>query len=358
MNMTAEELKPAAVEAGHEAMTQELPADTAVPAISIIVPVYHVEKYLRRALDSLLRQTFTDFELILINDGGSEEEAAICREYAEKDSRIVYLSQMNQGVSAARNRGLDVHRGKWIMFADSDDWVRNDFCERALASVLASDADMGIFDLVYTESDHTAGHVHQVKLPEGLYDSDTILKARLCGKVQCFVWNKIYREDLWDDIRFPPGEYWEDDAVIHEVIDKAEKIAVIHDILYYKPRRKDSITSAAAENREAAYWQFIQRRRRWEYLQQNHPELLSMAADDMVISTIKYGRDCVLYNDDSEGFEKIRRWAETAHIPRKEVKLQHRIRYTLLICSKPLFGLMERIVRFMIKQKQSAEKRT
>ena len=102
---------------------QETTIHETIPEISIIVPVYHVEKQLRRALDSILSQTFTDFELILINDGGNEEESAICREYAEKDSRIVYLTQTNQGQSAARNRGLDQCRGNWIMFVDSDDWV-------------------------------------------------------------------------------------------------------------------------------------------------------------------------------------------------------------------------------------------
>lgn len=332
-------------------LDQKTPADHTNPEISIIVPVYHVEKYLRRALDSLLRQTFSDFELILVNDGGNDEETAICKEYAEKDHRIVYLVQTNQGLSAARNRGLDVHRGHWILFVDSDDWVRDDYCERALFSVRAANTEMGIFDLVYTEGDQTEGTLHRVDLPEGIYDSDSILAARVCGKVQCYAWNKIYREDLWDGIRFPVGELWEDDAVIHEIIDKANTIAVIHDILYYKPGREDCITAEATRNKTAAYWLYIQRRRRWEYLKQHHPEMLSLAADDMIGTIIKYARTCLLFTRDAKGYENACHWAKASGIPLKEVSLQKRIRYAFLLRSKPVSGILERMVLFLTDRK-------
>ncbi|MBQ1446862.1 MAG: glycosyltransferase family 2 protein, partial [Solobacterium sp.] len=106
-----------------------------VPKISIIVPVYHVEKYLERCLDSILGQSEPDFELILINDGGTEAETAICEKYAAMDERIIYRRQKNQGLSAARNAGLALYRGEWLMFVDSDDWVHRDFCRNALKAV-------------------------------------------------------------------------------------------------------------------------------------------------------------------------------------------------------------------------------
>lgn len=314
------------------------------PEISIIVPVYHVEKYLRRALDSLLRQTYSNFELILINDGGNDEEAAICEEYAQKDKRIIYIAQDNQSLSAVRNRALEIHRGKWIMFADSDDWVREDFCEKALDTVRTTNADMCIFDLVYTKGDDTDGYPHRVGLPAGVYDSDRILAARVCGKVQCYVWNKIFREELWKGISFPVGESYGDDAVIHEVIDKAKKIAVIHDILYYKPFRPDSITSVAAKEKRDTYWLYRQRRRRWEYLKQHHPEMLPLSEKDMVNVIIAYARDCLFFTGDSEGYEDARCWAKKAKIPLNKVKLQKQIRYFTFLHSKTLFRLQEGMI--------------
>ena len=320
------------------------------PEVSIILPVYHVEKYLRRALDSLLGQTFSDFELIVVNDGGTEEETAICLEYAAKDDRIVYLFQTNQGLSAARNLGLEHSRGKWIMFADSDDWVRNDFCEKALQSVKAANADMGIFDLAYTEGEGTEGYPHRVGLPEGVYDSDTILKARVQGKVQCYAWNKIYRRELWDEIRFPVGDAWEDDAIIHEIIDKAKTIAVIHDILYYKPYRDDSITSEAERDNKAAYWIYRQRRRRFEYLKRHHPEMLPVARNDMAQSVIQYGRTCLLFTGDRKGYEEARAWAKDAGISVSGMTL--RVRYFLFLHCKPAFCLVERGILVLKKLKK------
>lgn len=100
-----------------------------MPEISIIVPVYNVEKYLPRCIDSILAQTFTNFELILVDDGSPDNCGAICDEYAQKDSRVVVIHKENQGVSSARNRGLDVAQGKYIMFCDSDDKVDARWCE-------------------------------------------------------------------------------------------------------------------------------------------------------------------------------------------------------------------------------------
>lgn len=325
------------------------------PVISIIVPVYHVEKYLRRALDSILSQTFSDFELILVNDGGNEKESAICREYAQKDDRIVYLTQENQGLSAARNSGLEVHRGNWIMFIDSDDWVREDFCEKALQSVVTTDSDMGIFDFSYTIRNATEGITPRTQLPEGVYDSDTILEGRICGKVHCYAWNKIYRAELWNDIRFPVGECWEDDAVIHEVIDKAKSIAVIHDILYYKPYRTDCITYIAEKDHSQAYWLYIQRCRRWAFLKQYHPELLSLAEEDMVNTIIEYAKVCLLYTNDKKGYNDAYCWAKEADLPLDRIGRNKKIRYRTFLRSKTLFGLLECMIIVRKKIKNHAK---
>ena len=100
-----------------------------MPKISVIVPVYNVEKYLHRCVDSILAQTFTDFELLLINDGSKDSSGVICDEYAAKDSRVLVFHKENGGVSSARNMGLDNAKGEWISFVDSDDWVEKEYLE-------------------------------------------------------------------------------------------------------------------------------------------------------------------------------------------------------------------------------------
>lgn len=113
-----------------------------VPKISIIVPVYNVEKYLARCIDSILEQTFSDFECLLIDDGSPDCSGALCDEYAHKDNRIHVIHQKNAGVSAARNRGLDAARGEWICFVDSDDWCAKDMLSLLYGAAFENDADV------------------------------------------------------------------------------------------------------------------------------------------------------------------------------------------------------------------------
>lgn len=111
------------------------------PKISCIVPVYNVEKYLRRCVDSILNQTFTDFELILVDDGSPDNSPAICYEYAVKDSRIKVIHKVNGGVSSARNVGLDVAKGEWICFVDSDDLIEADYMQKMYEAAINNNSD-------------------------------------------------------------------------------------------------------------------------------------------------------------------------------------------------------------------------
>ncbi len=310
------------------------------PEISIIVPVYHVEKYLRKTIDSILRQTFSDFELILVNDGGNEEETAICKEYARKDSRIVYIYQTNQGLSAARNSGLAISRGNWIMFVDSDDWVREDFCEKALESVRSTGADMGVFDLEHVCGDNVNGIKECSNLAEGVYDGKTALEERIRGNIKVYSCNKIYRASLWKNMNFPTGEIWEDDAIIHEIIDKCKTVAVIHDVLYYQRNRDGSITADAFKDGSYTYWLYEQRRKRWKYLEEHHPEMRIIDARNLVVAILQYARR-TLISGDTKGLLEARNWSKRARIPMQQVARYYRTRFFLFLHCSMLFALTE-----------------
>ncbi|GMO37902.1 MAG: hypothetical protein Ta2B_17610 [Termitinemataceae bacterium] len=126
-----------------------------MPVISVIIPVYNVEHYLRRCLDSVLAQTFTDFECILIDDGSPDKSPAICDEYAKKDSRFVVIHQANAGVSAARNAGLDIAQGEWITFVDSDDWIEPDMLRVLYQNAVKHQSDVSVCGVQRTDGTET-----------------------------------------------------------------------------------------------------------------------------------------------------------------------------------------------------------
>lgn len=314
------------------------------PVISIIVPVYHVEKELKRCLDSLLRQSFSDYEIILINDGGNEIETAICEDYAAKNQCIVYRYQTNQGLSAARNTGLSIARGSWIMFVDSDDWVNEDFCLKAITAVHNHQAQMAIFDLVYTTGGSRDGSVHRSILPEGIYPMETILKERLVGNIVGYVWNKIYKKELWEGIIFPVGEVWEDDAVLHEVIDRASKIVILHDVLYYKPGRKGCITEKAHRTGEWAKWVYIQRKKRYLYLQKNHPEMMDIECNVMAGAAIQYARFLTNCRNDLPAVRDVSSWLREHNVQTNKGSIKRKTAYYLLFSFPTLFFYLVKLL--------------
>ena len=307
------------------------------PVISIIVPVYHVEKELKRCLDSLLRQSFSDYEIILINDGGNEVETAICEDYAANNQCIVYRYQTNQGLSAARNTGLSIARGSWIMFVDSDDWVNEDFCLKAITAVRNHQAQMAIFDLVYTTGDSRDDSVHKSILPEGVYPMETILKERLVGNIAGYAWNKIYKKELWDNISFPVGEAWEDDAVLHEVMDRASKIVILHDVLYYKPGRKGCITEVAFRTGEWAKWVYIQRKKRYLYLQKNHPDMIDIECNVMAGAAIQCARFLTNSQNDLLAVLEVSKWLREHNVQINKGSKKRKAAYFLLFHFPALF---------------------
>ncbi|MCH5296582.1 MAG: glycosyltransferase [Ruminococcus sp.] len=173
-----------------------------MPELSIIVPVYKVEKYLPKCIDSILAQTFTDFELILIDDGSPDRCGEICDEYASKDSRIKVIHQKNQGVSAARNVGLDIAKGTYLGFVDPDDWIEPKMYDVLIRTAKEKKADVVVCGINYYQCDGT--FIRSDLTNTGSYNTDKLLAA-LCGKptplgLGCV--NKIFLRQKVCQIRF------------------------------------------------------------------------------------------------------------------------------------------------------------
>lgn len=195
--------------------------------ISIIVPVYNVEKFLSRCVDSILTQTYQNWELILVDDGSPDSSPAICDEYASRDSRIKVIHKKNGGQAEARNRGMDIATGDYIMFVDSDDYVHPNMLKTMLDVAIHEGAD--IVQCSYLQGD--ADIFPQISERKTLhtFDNHSIFSST---KQKIILWAKLYKKSLWNGIRIPVGIYYEDDASTWQLYYKSNKIVVL-DIPYY-----------------------------------------------------------------------------------------------------------------------------
>ena len=202
-----------------------------MPTISVVVPVYRVEKYIHRCVDSILNQTYRDFELILVDDGSPDNCGTICEEYAAKDSRVVVIHQENGGLSAARNAGIDWafanSDSEWITFVDSDDYIHPEYLERLYDAAISLGTQISICnagqDFDFSEED-----VIPHKYPtEEAYCNSNLRVNRICA------WGKLYRKKLWMDIRYPVGKLHEDRFTTHKLLFQVPEVANIKAALYH-----------------------------------------------------------------------------------------------------------------------------
>ena len=202
------------------------------PKISIIVPVYKVEKYLRRCLDSIVNQTFTDWECILVDDGSPDDSGKICDEYAEKDRRFKIIHQENQGVSAARQKGLDNCIGEYVIHTDPDDWVESKYLEELFNCIVSENADMVICDFERIYQHKTKKYSQK---PTSLNHNDIICDI-LEDKLWGILWNKLIKRECFIkyNLRFiKTMSLWEDMYIICSLLLNDIKVAYLPKVLYH-----------------------------------------------------------------------------------------------------------------------------
>lgn len=211
--------------------------------ISIIVPVYNIKKYIKECVDSLLAQTYTNLEIILVDDGSTDNCPAICDEYAEKDQRIKVIHQKNGGLSAARNAGLDIVTGFLLSYVDGDDYINEQFYETLVCEMLRTNADIvECYSNNFVDGDDPDWReTVQITNRKLLTKNEWHTETHLGEFISCAVWNKLYKTSLYGGIRFPVGRVYEDEATTFKVVDKANKVARIDAKLYYYRQRPGSI---------------------------------------------------------------------------------------------------------------------
>lgn len=228
------------------------------PLISIIVPIYKVEPYLRQCLDSIVNQTYTNLEIILVDDGSPDGCPAICDEYAAKDNRIVVIHKENGGLSSARNTGLNIANGEWIFFVDSDDWI-SEKCLSLFIEVIQKDH----FDVVIADHQETNKEKQQHILASetSLFSNDDIANSYMHTQYPPCAWNKLYNAAFLKEnkIKFKEKLLYEDQLWCCDWTFKANKIHFLKYCTYFYRIREDSIMSSSSItiNKRNDSWLFI-----------------------------------------------------------------------------------------------------
>lgn len=212
---------------------------------SIIVPVYNVEEYIEECIDSILTQTYENFELLLVDDGSSDSSGLICEKYAKKDKRIRVFHKENGGLSSARNFGLENIKGDCVAFVDSDDYIHKEYLERLTTVMQETDADLVCCDMNKGEKADWKENKKEICIRE----NEDILKKMYIddGKITV-AWNKLYAKHFFveDNLRFAEGMLFEDMLIMPYILRQAKRMVIISDNLYFYRKRKGSITKSGA----------------------------------------------------------------------------------------------------------------
>lgn len=216
------------------------------PLISVVVPIYNVEKYLKRCIESIRCQTYSNLEIILVDDGSPDNCGCICDDYRKKDNRIKVIHKENGGLSDARNAGIKIVNGKYLTCIDSDDFVSPYFIENLWNAVKESQCDIATSWFIEFYEGDSIPNPHKLELKDVQVLSRECFYERMLYQkgVEISAWGKLYRSDLFKGIEYPVGKLYEDIPTTYLLIEKVTKVAVIPNVDYYYFQRKTSIAQA------------------------------------------------------------------------------------------------------------------
>lgn len=248
--------------------------------ISVIVPIYNVEEYIRKCIVSIINQTYKNLEIILVDDGSPDGCGQICDEYKRIDSRVVVIHKENGGLSDARNAGLKVMHGKYVAFVDSDDWIEPEMYQRLYENMMTFHADMsfgGVADDIIDEN----GIEKSVKISN--YGNTPFAENKISAMKRYFhgswaAWDKLYKASLFDNVKFPVGEINEDEAIVIELLEQCDRVCYTNEVFYHYIKRENSgsITMSDFSKKKLAWQDHCANN--LKIIQEKYPELEKDAA--------------------------------------------------------------------------------
>ena len=241
--------------------------------ISVIMPVYNVEQYIDKAIESVLNQTYRNFEFIIVNDGSTDSSKAHIEKYLY-DERIVFIDKVNGGLSSARNAGLDVFKGSYITFIDSDDYLDECYLEGLYTTLLEKSVDISVCNLmkVYGDTPESKKDEYETLVYPARKHVIAMFTPRCIG---AYAWGKLYKAEHFSNLRFPEGRCFEDIFTIPFVMYPCENVAYIEEPLYYYRQREGSILSSYKEARKDEVYAL---RANVDYAKEHHDGVYCMYA--------------------------------------------------------------------------------
>lgn len=297
--------------------------------ISVIVPIYNVENYLDKCIQSICAQTYQDLEIILVDDGSTDSSGAICDTYVPKDPRVRVIHKQNGGLSDARNAGIEVAVGKWFSFIDSDDFIANDTIEKLYLAAVSNNCQISVCNMVRIfedgETQDFYNPVNEVTILKDSQRFETLNQPSVC--------NKLFHADLFDGVRFPKGKFYEDTFVYHVLAYRAKNIALTgHNGYYYLSRRGSILGQPRYSDRyfdsvEAVY-------HRVSFLLAHQ---VPKYAEDACLSLYAFVstayRNIPKTAQNEENFRQMQGWYKVAYqhlMQRKDVSVKQKLRLVLL----------------------------
>lgn len=283
--------------------------------VSIIIPIFNVERYLNRCITSIADQTYQDIQIVLVDDGSTDRSPEICDSWAAKDSRVTVAHQTNGGVSIARNRGLDMATGEYILWVDSDDYIAPETVEIMMRTVMQTHADMVICDFKKgTDAQYTFETSAEIPCEQinSITALDRIYADAHSALRYAAPWAKLTKRSIYQDIRYPEGKIFEDIYTTHKLLLRCDRITVLDIPLFYYFQRPDSIMNATFSMKKLDYLQALVERIAF-FKEHSFDALESIAYDELLHSLIwEYSRTRDLLHSES-GMEYIKQMFREAY---------------------------------------------
>lgn len=211
--------------------------------ISVIVPIFNTEKYIEKSIRSILRQTYKELEIILVDDGSTDSCPQICDRFEKEDSRVKVIHKKNGGLSDARNVGMQHASGEYYVFVDSDDYIESDMIEQLYRRIIEDHSDMAMCDFAIVDEDGNLLKTKTTQVEDSVVDEERFWNEYYgVNHIYCVVaWNKLFRRRIFDTIRFDKGKIHEDEYIIHKIVSQCKRISFLKKKYYYYVRHANSI---------------------------------------------------------------------------------------------------------------------
>ena len=316
--------------------------------VSIIIPVYKVEKYIDRCVTSIINQTYKNLEIILVDDGSPDNCGKICDDYAKMDERIKVIHKENGGLSDARNVGIESAKGNYISFVDSDDFIEKDMIELLLKEIEENNCDISIcgYYKTYIDKDEIIDNSKEIFIMNNI---EAIDKMNMLGSYDVSAWGKLFNINLIKDTRFPVGKLSEDWFVMYKIFYNASRICYNPNPKYHYVQRAGGIS----KNNPRINYDAIQAAKEcMEFIEKKCPNIIENAIIRYCIANIGVYNSCILYNkEDKEVYSNIRKYIKTI-LKSKNISNKKKIQFWILVRMKSVYRFIYKTYYSNIRQKK------